>query len=383
MNRRSSHITGIAAWVLASVLLFDVLLANENVYQQTVRSAAFIVNLAEGATGSGVLIDREKGQLLTNYHVVKDAAEVAVLFPHYNDSHLVAERDFYANKADDLAITGRVTARDPSRDLALIELERVPADCQPITFACKNAKPGQQIHSIGNPGASDALWVYTAGQVRAVYHRELEFAGNLTLDADVVETSSPINPGDSGGPVVNDEGQLVALIQSHGANDMSVCIDVSELRRFLSGGPKKKSDSRVQRSLDQQDLKYEIDKDGDFRLVFEMEDGCNQVAYVTSQTMELGPFELRQVWAPIGEIEGSLDAETASLLLQIAAQCKLGNCQLVGEPGNQRVVFCATVPADLGGSCLDATVRAVVDSAHTISEIWSAETSGSHAASHN
>ena len=53
--------------------------------------------------------------------------------------------------------------REPRCDLAVIELERMPPGVQALRLAASSVVPGQRIHSIGNPGVSGALWVYTPG----------------------------------------------------------------------------------------------------------------------------------------------------------------------------------------------------------------------------
>ena len=70
------------------------------------------------------------------------------------------------------------------------------------------------MHSIGNPGTSGALWVYTPGKVRQVYSKKwkakLDERNIHTFQAKVIETDSPTNPGDSGGPLVNDRANWSA-----------------------------------------------------------------------------------------------------------------------------------------------------------------------------
>jgi hypothetical protein len=95
------------------------------------------------------------------------------------------------------------------------------------------------VHSLGNPGGSGALWVYTPGKVRQVYQKKWAAkAGRETLqfEARVIETDSPTNPGDSGGPLVNDQAELVGVTQGGATNAslLSVFVDVSEVKRFLS-----------------------------------------------------------------------------------------------------------------------------------------------------
>src|SRR5213076_2868989 len=100
--------------------------------------------------------------------------------------------------------------------------------------------PGQTVHSIGNPGRSDALWVYTPGKVRQVYTKKwrakLDERTTLHFEARVIETDSPTNPGDSGGPLVNDRAELVGVTQGGATNAslLSTFVDVTEVKRFLA-----------------------------------------------------------------------------------------------------------------------------------------------------
>jgi len=77
--------------------------------------------------------------------------------------------------------------------------------------------PGEVVYTIGNPGASDVLWVHSSGSVRQVAHLDYKM-GSQEVNAWVVETQTPINSGDSGGPVVNGKIELVAINSSHQTN---------------------------------------------------------------------------------------------------------------------------------------------------------------------
>jgi S1-C subfamily serine protease len=214
-----------------------------NIYKRTLRSTVWIVvpiGGAKAATGTGSVVDLKGGFILTNYHVVADKDEATVFFPIIEkNGDIVAERSFYMKKG--ARFKGKVVARDPKKDLALIQLnDKIPEGGRALYIARESPSPGQRLHSIGNPGASDALWVYTQGTVRQVYHKNFRIKGEggFEVDCKIVETQSPVNAGDSGGPVVNDRGELVAVTQGHlsdaQARLVSIFIDVSEVRKFLS-----------------------------------------------------------------------------------------------------------------------------------------------------
>ena len=171
------------------------------------------------ATGSGSLVDRGRRLVLTNYHVVGDVKKTTVFFPDYgSDKKAIPERKHYLDRAGKLGIPGEVVEVDKEGDLALIRIDRVPDGVPALPLATTSPDPGQTVHSIGNPGKSGALWVYTPGKVRQVYSKrwkaKLDERTIHTFEAKVIETDSPTNPGDSGGPLVNDKGELVGVTQA-------------------------------------------------------------------------------------------------------------------------------------------------------------------------
>jgi len=246
--------------------------SGEKVYDRALHSTVWVLVPLGGTrayTGSGSLIDASRRLILTNYHVVKENERAFVHFPIFEKGKPVAERQAYpTNKS----LPGKVVAKDSRRDLALIQLDGpVPSEAKAMKLAKDGPSPGQRVHSIGNPGASGALWLYTEGSVRQVYRKQFrsgkEGEGFIDIDARVVETQSPINAGDSGGPVVNDKGELVAVVQGHlsdaQARSISIFIDVTEVRDLLVSKhlvkltPPKEADKpkEVQPTSDQETVK--------------------------------------------------------------------------------------------------------------------------------
>jgi hypothetical protein len=211
------------------------------VYQKVLRSVVWIHSKrGEGrlATGSGSLIDRKQRLVLTNFHVVGDNPRATVFFPAYKDDKVIAERDYYVDRVRSLGIRARVVALDRRHDLAVLQLESLPEGAQALPLATGTPGPGASVHSVGNPGGSGALWVYTPGKVRQVYFKKwrAEVEGKtVQFEAEVIETDSPTNPGDSGGPLVNDQGQLIGVTHGVATNArlLSTFIDLSEVKALL------------------------------------------------------------------------------------------------------------------------------------------------------
>ncbi len=212
------------------------------VYKQAVPSVVWVHSArARGlATGSGSLVDRERRLILTNYHVVEDTANATVFFPTFRDGQPVAEKSYYRDRQARLAFRGKVVALDKQADLALIRLDSLPDDVESLPLAATSPSPGDLVHSIGNTGRSGALWGYVKGTVRQVYRKkwkaQLDPKRVITFEAKVIETDSPTNPGDSGGPLLNDKGELVGVTQG-GAVDaqlVSFFVDISEVKQLLA-----------------------------------------------------------------------------------------------------------------------------------------------------
>jgi serine protease Do len=220
--------------------------ADPGIYQHVLGSCVWVVNTEEKCTGSGVLIDLENRLVLTNYHVVGEAGQTANFFAAYGpNGELVNDRDTYesnfmAMRDCGIASLGRVIARSEEQDLAIIQLDQLPDGAQALCLADKGTEPGEKVYSVGNPGASGSLWVYSPGEVRQVYRRAGLRGGKKpqNFDAFIIEMTSPISSGDSGSPLVNGKGELVGL--NHAVKDASVAplysyaIDLREVKSFLN-----------------------------------------------------------------------------------------------------------------------------------------------------
>jgi len=212
------------------------------VYKEAVASTVW-VHSTRGlslATGSGTLIDATHRLVLTNYHVVEENPKATIYFPEYRDGRPIPDRSYYTERAKRLGVRGKVIALDKGADLAVVQLDSVPDGVKAIAVAPRSPEPGELVHSIGNAGKSGALWGYVNGTVRQVYRKKWEAALSRTktarFEARVIETDTPTNPGDSGGPLLNDKGELVGVTQGGALNAslVSFFVDASEVKVLLA-----------------------------------------------------------------------------------------------------------------------------------------------------
>jgi Do/DeqQ family serine protease len=135
--------------------------------------------------GSGVIVS-EQGYVLTNHHVIESVDEIEVAL------------------ADSRKVKARVVGTDPETDLAVlkVELQRLPA----ITFAkAEQLRVGDIVLAIGNPfGIGQTV---TLGIVSGLGRSQL----GITTFENFIQTDASIHPGNSGGALVDANGNLVGI----------------------------------------------------------------------------------------------------------------------------------------------------------------------------
>jgi Trypsin-like peptidase domain len=214
-------------------------------YKKVVKSCVFIVTPLKGgfAMGSGSLIDADKKLVLTNYHVVDEEKFVHVQFPvFFKSGEMMTDKEKYIERIPaGQAIKGTVLYRDKSRDLALVQLARIPAGTTAIPLAKKSPEVATPTWNIGSPGALKQVFGVTDGQVRSIGVVKMLVGGSgpdsvFEVRARMVAATNPTNPGDSGGPLFDKRGYQVAVTESgsRSASLVNNFVDVSEVRALLN-----------------------------------------------------------------------------------------------------------------------------------------------------
>ncbi len=182
------------------------------IYKKTLQSIGWVnARTARGiGEGTGSLVDKERRLFLTAYHVIAGATEGEIYFPRYdNDGRAVSDPKHYLR--NERPVIGEIVAIDTKKDLAILRLQSVPASVLELPLAAKGVEIADRVYTVGNPAVSSALWVYTEGSVRQIVFRKFKLDNKQDMEAWIVEAQFPINPGDSGGPVVNDRSEIVGV----------------------------------------------------------------------------------------------------------------------------------------------------------------------------
>jgi S1-C subfamily serine protease len=157
------------------------------------------------ALGSGFVIDKA-GHIVTNYHVVRGGNSIQVSF------------------SNNERIKAKVVGSDPSTDVAVLKVNVKSRALKPLSLGDSDGvRVGDQVIAIGNPFGLDRS--VTAGIVSAV-QRRIEAPNQLSI-SHVIQTDAALNHGNSGGPLLNAQGQVIgvnAQIETGGASQGNVGI---------------------------------------------------------------------------------------------------------------------------------------------------------------
>lgn len=205
----------------------------ENVYDKTLGSVVAIMpDIGEDSSiGTGWVLDKRRRLVLTNHHVIEDATDCKVFFPMFKDGELISDVD--TTLEESRAVEGKVVDSDFELDLAIVQLRALPPNVKELKISEANASPGQRVHSIsGYANGNQGLWNYSTGHVRQRVAGDLANGGTAML----LESDMATNQGNSGGPVVNDAGEVVAVVEGHrvDARLVSIYVDRKSILKYLT-----------------------------------------------------------------------------------------------------------------------------------------------------
>lgn len=164
--------------------------------------------------GSGLIVDGEKGLVLTNAHVLAGGDEIMV--------HLQDGREYRAT----------IRGIEPDFDIAVLQLKDAPRLPALALGTSSDLMPGETVIAIGNPfGFGHTV---TTGVISALDRSIRSPGGMLT---ELIQTDAAINPGNSGGPLLNIEGTLIGINTAIDARAEGIgfAIPIDKARRVMDG----------------------------------------------------------------------------------------------------------------------------------------------------
>ncbi len=141
--------------------------------------------------GSGVVIDAQ-GDILTSLHVVDGASAIQVTF------------------ADGTKAAAQITSTEPANDIAVLQAGALPPSVTPATLGNpRSVQIGSDAYVVGNPfGLYGSI---SAGVVSGL-NRTLRVESTGRVLSGLIQVDAAVNPGNSGGPLLNRDGQVVGIV---------------------------------------------------------------------------------------------------------------------------------------------------------------------------
>ena len=156
--------------------------------------AILVEDQTGGALGTGFIIDTE-GHVVTNFHVVEGAQQIEVDFP------------------SGFKTRGQVLGTDADSDLAVIKMDTLPEQLIPVPLGDSDqVQVGQRVVAIGNPfGLSGTMTIgIVSGLGRTLQSVRTTESGAFSAP-DIIQTDAAINRGNSGGPLLNLQGEVIGV----------------------------------------------------------------------------------------------------------------------------------------------------------------------------
>ena len=206
----------------------------KNIFKNYVNSVVFLYNPSKGneSLGAGFLVDKS-GIILTNWHVTNGTKEIYV-WPLPTGGSVETEVLF---KEIDPHF-GAVLAENKTQDLALIKVNSLPSSVRLVELGSNSdIEIGDTVYAIGHPNGLP--WNFTNGMVTQIRKgKKWVYDDKSEHIATVIQTQTPISPGNSGGPLFSEKGKIVG-INTWGAEgqNLNFAVAVDHAKEFIKQNP--------------------------------------------------------------------------------------------------------------------------------------------------
>ena len=208
-----------------------------SIYSKFAKTVVYIGNYTKSGVGSGFLIDTP-GIILTNWHVIDQADEVAVwLLP---SGSVPSEKALFE---DIKPLFGSIIATNKKEDLAIVKVGNFPKNISPVNVgSLRDVSVGDKVYAIGHP--EGLPWTFSEGIINQIRKKkDWKYPGSEYKHlATVIQTQTPINPGNSGGPLFSETGNLIGINTLKGPGEnINFAVAVEHAVKFLNDNPQIKN----------------------------------------------------------------------------------------------------------------------------------------------
>jgi len=194
-------------WLLLNLFILLILTSCTTIYKSNNSYPSLQVNTSNAATGTGFLFS-SSDYVITSYHVVHGSKSISVRL------------------INGVKIDAKITVQDTQNDIAILKLSKPPTSRQNIITLgdSSSVKTGDRVFTYGFP------LVHLLGNAEPRYSEGfVNSLSGISNDPRLFQVSIPIQPGNSGGPVFNEKGELIGIATSS--------IDADKTRKVFGSSP--------------------------------------------------------------------------------------------------------------------------------------------------
>lgn len=162
------------------------------------KNTVTVYNSGEVQNSQGSAFLLKNGYLVTNAHVVGQSDTV------------------YLQYAQEQVVEGEIVGVDRYTDLAVVKPEKTPSNLKGLSFA-ESATVGEPVFAVGAPSGFEST--ATTGIISGTERSVRSLVPQYSIP-DMIQVDSALNPGNSGGPIVNEDGEVVAVAQSRQGDNL-------------------------------------------------------------------------------------------------------------------------------------------------------------------
>ena len=211
----------------------------EEIFEDYADSVVLIGNTNKWATGSGFFIKHNGLKIITNWHVVEGTKNVDVWLKPKEKKEI----EYLLSNVD--SYKGKVVKTNKKKDLAMIEIKGISHRIKPVIFGSyKKIKIGEMGFAIGHPEGLG--WTFTSGMISQIRPNHSWPYENSKHHASVIQTQTPINQGNSGGPLFNKRKELIGVntFTTAKAENLNFAVSVDDLIEFINEAQQEEIESQ-------------------------------------------------------------------------------------------------------------------------------------------
>lgn len=217
------------------------------IFKNLIKSTVLIKS-DSGELGSGVILSND-GKILTNWHVIKNSSLIHIEFQPASGGSAIPSKNAF--------LKVKIIKVDKLKDLAILQIidQQAIKDLIPIKLAkLKNLSVGDDVFTIGHPEGN--LFTFDSGMISQIRPNHTWKTNQYHRANFIIQTKNSISSGNSGGPLVNENLELVGLntFSNTKGQNLNFAVSVEDISDFITN----KKNTEIALKQERSSMKYKV-----------------------------------------------------------------------------------------------------------------------------